>query len=375
MTADGQPVAGGGRDQGAPAGPRIAAVSAVVCNFNGETYLAACLDALLAMGEELDEILVVDNGSTDRSIEILERDYPSVDVLALGVNGGPGTARNAGMRAARNRWVLAVDNDAVLEPDVLAKLRAALEADHAAVLAQPRSLVHSDPSTVHYDGASFHYVGLFTLRNFWRPLAQAEGHGTVPVDGLVSICALIDRDIALDQGGYDEDFFILFEDFDLSLRLRIAGHRILSVEDAIVLHNAGTPGISFRNEQYPRRRAFYHSRNRWILLIKNHGWWTLLLSSPGILVYELAWLVFVLRSGHLGVHLRGKWVFVRDLPTTLRKRRRIQSGRRTRDRDLLVGGPLTLSPQLVAKPVAARLAGLLDGVLRLWWALVQPLVR
>lgn len=369
-----------GRPQGEGAAgvgdaPRVGPISAVVCNFNGEGYLPECLDALLALSGELDQILVVDNGSTDRSLELLARDYPTVEVLALGVNGGPGTARNAGMRAARNQWVLAVDNDAVLERDVLGKLRAALEDDAGAILAQPRSVSHADPSTVHYDGANFHYVGLFALRNFWRPLEQAEGRGTLPVDGLVSICALLDRDVVLEQGGYDEDFFILFEDFDLSLRLRIAGYRILSVEDALVLHNAGTPGISFRNDEYPRRRAFYHSRNRWILLAKNHAWWTLLLSLPGLAVYELAWLVFVVKSGHLGVHLRGKWVFLRDLPTALRKRRRIQAARRTPDRDLLVGGPLTLSPQLVAKPVAARLAGVLDASLRLWWAIVRPLVR
>lgn len=355
--------------------PRVGPISAVVCNFNGEDYLADCLDSLLALGDGLDEILVVDNGSTDASLAVLARDYPTITVLARPDNGGPGTARNAGMVAARNRWVLAIDNDAAIGPAVVDKLAAALDADPGAVLAQPRSVAYDDPSTVHYDGATFHYVGLYALRNFWTPLAEADGRGVVPVDGLVSICALIDRDAVMALGGYDEDFFILFEDFDLSLRLRIAGHRILSVEDAIVLHKAGTPGISFRDQQYPRRRAFYHSRNRWLLLLKNHGWWTLFVSLPGIAVYEVAWLLFVLRAGHLGVHLRGKWAFIRDFQATLAKRRAIQAGRRTRDRDLLVGGPLTLSPQLVAKPVAAFLARGLDGCLRLWWALVRPLVR
>jgi GT2 family glycosyltransferase len=362
--------------QGAPPSgrSRLGPISAVVCNFNGEDYLPECLDALLELGEELDEVLVVDNGSTDRSRELVAARYPGVRTLALHRNGGPGTARNAGMRAARNRWVLAVDNDAVLGRDVLQRLREALEQDPQGVLAQPRSVLHHEPATVHYDGASFHYVGLFSLRNFFTPLAQAQGSGTLPVDGFVSICGLLDRDVVLAEGGYDEEFFILFEDFDLSLRLRIAGHRLLSVEEALVRHKGGTPGISFRAEQYPGRRAFFHSRNRWLLLCKCHRLSTLLLSLPGLLVYELVWLLFVLRAGHFLAHLRGKWAFLRALPSALRKRRRIQRGRRTRDRELLVGGPLTLSPQLVQMPTARRLARALDGLLRSYWALVRPLV-
>jgi GT2 family glycosyltransferase len=356
-------------------GPRIGKISAVVCNFNGEDYLPDCLDALVALGDQLDEILVVDNGSTDRSREVLAERYPEVGLVALAANGGPGTARNAGMRAARNRWVLAVDNDAVLEQGVLDALREALEADPEAVIAQPRSVCHHDPSTVHYDGAQFHYVGLFALRNFFRPLAQAEGAGTLAVDGFVSICGLMDRDVALSVGGYDEDFFILFEDFDLSLRLRLAGHRILSVEEALVLHKGGTPGISFRAELYPKRRAFFHSRNRWLLMFKCHSAWTLLVTLPGVLVYEAAWLVFTAKGGHFLTHLRGKLSFLKALPSAWRKRADIQRSRRVADSELLVGGPLTLSPQIVEKPAAARLARILDGLLRGWWALVRPLVR
>src|SRR5262249_36806372 len=99
---------------------RIAAVSAVVCNYNGERYLEDCLRAVLA--QEPDEVLVVDDASTDGSVALVRARFPAVEVLVLDRNRGPCAARNAGMRAARQRWVLAVDNDAVLEPDVLAKL-------------------------------------------------------------------------------------------------------------------------------------------------------------------------------------------------------------------------------------------------------------
>ena len=352
----------------------MAKISAVVCNYNGEGYLPACLDALLAEGEALAEIIVVDNGSTDASLELVRTRYPGVRLLDLGHNAGPGAARNAGMRAASQRFVLAVDNDAELLPGALAQLVQALEGAPHAVLVQPRSVLAHEPSTVHYDGAAFHYVGLFSLRNFYRPLAEAEGQGTLAVNGFVSICGLMDRDAVLDAGGYDESFFILFEDYDLSLRLRLMGYAILSAENALCLHRGGTPGISFRASNYPSRRAYFHSRNRWLLLVKNHRWRTLLLCAPGILVYEMVWLAFAVSRGHTLVHLRGKLAFLRRLPQALRLRRAIQGRRKVRDQELLVGGPLTLSPQLLARPLARSVANALSLCLEQWWRLVRPLV-
>jgi GT2 family glycosyltransferase len=231
-----------------------------------------------------------------------------------------------------------------------------------------------EPTRVHSDGARFHYAGLLALRNFYTPLAAAEGAGVLPVDGVIAITLLLDRDVVLGCGGYDEDFFILFEDYDLSLRLRIAGHGVYSVEDAIVLHRGGTPGVSFRHgASYPKIRAFYHARNRWLLLVKNHRVRTLVVSLPGILGYELVWLAFTLAKGHFKAHLSGKVSFLQSLGRALEKRRAVQRARVVSDRTLLVGGPLTLSPDLRATRGGRLGARVLDGWLRLWWTLARRL--
>jgi len=350
---------------------RIHGVSAVVCNFNGEAYLADCLDSVLAQ-PGLGEVLVVDNASTDGSVALVRERYPTVAVIELARNGGPCVARNAGMRAARHRFVLAVDNDAVLAGDVLPKLRAALEARRDACIAQVRSLVASEPDRVHYDGGSFHYAGLLSLRNFYRPLAAAEGEGVVDADALIGICVLLDRDVVLSAGGYDEAFFYLAEDYELAWRLRVLGERLLSVEDALVRHRGGTEGLSFRGGGYPAQRAYLHARNRWWILAQGYAARTLLVILPGLLLYELVWLLFVLRKGHFGEHLRGKRDFLRSLPRVLAHRQALQRSRRVRDRELLVGGPLTLSPSLVASGPARVAARALDAALRAWWWVARP---
>jgi GT2 family glycosyltransferase len=343
-------------------------ISVVVCNYQGAEHLPPCLEAIAAQTLAPDEVLLVDNASTDGSREVVREHFPDVRVIEMQANRGPCPARNRGLREARNRLVLLVDNDAVLAPDALEKLVAAMRPGVA--LVQPRSVFAAEPERVHYDGGAFHYAGLFSLRNFGRPLAEAVGSGVVEVDGAVSVVLLADRGPLLDAGGFDETFFILFEDLDLSYRLRLAGHTILSVEDALVQHRAGTAGTSYREqERYPARRAFLHSRNRWLYLVKCYRLRTLLLALPALLVYELVWLLFTLRSGHLLRYLHGKLAFLHALPGTLVQRRAVQRSRKRPDRELLVGGPLTVNPQLEDSAAVRALDRLLSG----WWRLVRGL--
>ncbi|MFT4537627.1 MAG: GT2 family glycosyltransferase [Planctomycetota bacterium] len=356
----------------------IGPISAVVCNYNGEDYLAACIDALLASEHPLDEILVVDNQSTDRSLGVLAERYPAKEfpqlrVIEAGSNDGPARARNLGMREARNRWVLSVDNDAACMPDMLAGLVLAAEQRADAVIIQPRSVFAHEPTRVHYDGGRLHYAGLIALRNFYRPLATAHGQGAQDVDVAISVLLLVDRDVLMAAGGYDETYFILFEDLDLSCRLRMAGHGIVSVESAIVRHDIGTPGISFREgKSYPSRRVFFHSRNRWLYLLKCYRWRTLLFASPGLVVYELIWLAFAIRHGGLFAWMRGKFAVVRLLPQLRAKRAQAQRERVIPDRNLLVEGPLTLTPSL-SEGSGALPARVLQRVLAIWWCCVRRL--
>lgn len=348
-------------------------ISAVVVNYQGEAYLEACIRSIQAQEIAVGEIIVVENASTDGSLNLLNTIFRGVTVVRMKTNGGACVARNVGMRAAKHRWVLLVDNDVVMEPGVLGRLSEAICANEGAVMAQPRSVFKDDPTRIHYDGGNFHYAGLISLHNFGEPRASAPSQPTEEIDVAISLCLLLDKKEIIEAGAFDESFFILFEDLDLSHRLRLAGKKILKVNDAVVLHDAGTAGISFREDSsYPGRRVFYHSRNRWLYMTKCFRLWTLIVASPGILVYEAAWVLFAIKGGHLGSWWRGKVAFFKLFREALRKRRSVQKRRVVGDRDLLVGGPLTLSPNLASGGgVAARA---LDGVLRGWWFVCRWLV-
>jgi GT2 family glycosyltransferase len=193
------------------------------------------------------------------------------------------------------------------------------------------------------------------------------------VDCAVAVALLVDRDALLAAGGYDETMFILFEDLDLSYRLRAGGARIVSVEDCLVLHKGGTPGISFREgPRYPGSRVFFHSRNRWTFVAKCFRTRTILVALPGLALYELAWFAFALAQGHAGDWWRGKRAFFALRGRRRAERARFQAARTLSDRELLVGGPLTITPALKSSRPRALLDGALGGALRAWWWIARP---
>ncbi len=352
--------------------PVCAPVSVVVVNWNGERYLPECLDAIFLQTPPPGEVIVADNHSDDGSRALLAARYPQVKVIDLGSNLGPAAARNRGVEAATGERVLCVDNDVVLQPGVLARLNAALDADPRAALVQARSVLAAAPDTVHYDAADVHYLGMLVLHNWYRPLRDATAFDR-PLSGAVALCFLARRAAYLAVGGFYAPMFILYEDNDLALRLRLRGFTVRHEASAIVLHKGGTEGLSMRGEgaRYPPRRTFLHSRNRWLLLLTCLHWRTLLLTLPAQLAYDGVHLLFAIKQGHFGAWLSGKWAVVRMLGATWRRRREVQRTRVVADRDLLVGLPFSFNPQIGKRGLGAIVRRGLDVAFVGYWRLVR----
>ena len=185
---------------------------------------------------------------------------------------------------------------------------------------------------------------------------------------------LVDKRALLELGGFDASYFYLFEDLDMAWRLRLAGKRAFAVEDALCAHRGGTPGLSFRGPiDYPARRAELHSLNRWRLILKCHSLATLVLAAPALVAYEVVWALFTLGSGNFGPYVRGKLRLVAELGRISKQRAEVQRSRVRRDREFLVGGPLTVSPQLRRGGLAGGVLRALDVGLGVWWKLIRPL--
>ncbi len=359
-------------------------VTVCVTNYNGAAFLEACLDALLQLRGEVAEVLVVDNASTDDSVARwravaaapawvarAREGRGALELLELPTNAGPCPARNAALSRARTAWVLQLDSDVLVRPDTLELLAAQAELP-GVVAVQPRAVLASDPSVIHYDGGRMHYTGMLCLD---RLMGSVAGAPTQPedVDAVISMALLLARQPVLDAGGYDDAFFILFEDADLSYRLRARGLRLRRVPAAIVLHREGTAGISFRPgaPAYPSRRAYLHARNRGYLCLKNFSWSTLVLTLPGRGLYALVYLGFSASRGMLGSALRGHRDLLALVPRAMAQRRLLGGRRVLGDAVLLGSDDLTLSSVIVRSRLEARLEKAFNVVLRAWWRAVR----
>ena len=200
------------------------AVSVVIPNWNGRRWLPGCLAALAAQTRPPAEVVVVDNGSTDGSLERLAERHPDVRVLALGRNTGFAAAANRGIEAATSEAVALVNPDAVLAPDWLERTAAALAADPGAGAVACKMVDLDDPGRVYDAGDVLRRDGVCEQRGrFQRDDGRFDEPGEV--FAACAGAALYRREAVLAVGGFDERFFAYLEDVDLGLRLRLAGWR------------------------------------------------------------------------------------------------------------------------------------------------------
>jgi GT2 family glycosyltransferase len=289
-------------------------VSVIVPNWNGRRWLDGCLEAVCAQTVPVHEVIVVDNGSEDDSLEYLRSRHSAVRVIALDYNTGFAHAANCGIRAADDaEFVALINTDVVLADDWLARMVRALRSDVSAASAACKMLDLEDPSRVYDAGDVLRRDGACEQRGRF---SRDDGRWQEPgeVFGACAGAALYRRDAVLSVGGFDERYFAYLEDVDLALRLGLAGWRC-RYEPAVALH-AGEGSSS----QLTGGHRFFVARNTVVLVAKAFPvrW------LPLVLYRQLSWAWHALRDGRLRAHLRGVAAGLRMLPGALPSRRTLR---------------------------------------------------
>jgi GT2 family glycosyltransferase len=297
------------------------AVSIIILNYQGRAWLQKCLDSAVAELAPDCELLVVDNGSTDGSVEFVRDSFPLVRVIPLGDNLGFAAGNNAGARAARGRYLAFLNNDAAPQPGWLSALRRALDGDPEVGLAASCVVFMHDPSVVDSAGDGITRWGGAFKRGHGRSIPPTIAGGDV--FGACGAACLVRRDEFEKLGGFDSTFFAVYEDVDLSYRFQLLGYRCTYVPDAVVHHaGSGTLGRLSANA------VFLGQRNLEWMYFKNTPWPLLLITLPGHAVYDLAAALYFARSGHLGTFVSAKWSALREMARVWRQRREVQRTRR-----------------------------------------------
>jgi hypothetical protein len=241
-------------------------VSVILVNFNDRDRLRSCLGSLRKQ-EPVPEIIVVDNASTDGSGELVAPEFPEARWIALRENAGFGRANNAGVRAATGEGLLFLNTDTVVPPGAIRVLGERLSSDSGISAVGPALVRSSGRSQVSF-GRS---VGLFgqSLQKF---LLNPFHERTLPHSGRVrsvgwlsAACLLCRRSAFEAVGGFDEEFFLYFEDIDLCVRLRKAGGRLLFDPAAKVVHEGGSttaPRSAASRFEYRRSQLLFYRKHR-----------------------------------------------------------------------------------------------------------------
>lgn len=311
-------------------------VTAIVLNWNGREDTLVCLRSLAAQVEPV-AVVLVDNGSTDGSVEAVRREFREVTVLETGRNLGYAGGNNVGLRhalAGGSNYLFVLNNDTWLAPDCVLRLRSELAAFPDFVAAAPKSLQGASPDRIHFAGGRIARSGI----SYHVGLGEPDGpaHDVAGETEWITGCALFASREGFERVGlFDERYFLLFEDLDWCMRARRLGWRLRYVPGARLWHAGSQSFGGKRAATY----QYYSTRNGLLWIERSFPPWRRPLLSAGWL--REAWS----RAGRLGA-----------TPETLRS---LRSATRRGVRDYLARrfgpGPTFAGDEAAPRPrVAAR---------------------
>jgi N-acetylglucosaminyl-diphospho-decaprenol L-rhamnosyltransferase len=332
----------------APAWARV-----VIVNYNGGARLQRVVEALACQSMPDFEAVIVDNHSTDNSIEDLRLPDSRFVIKRLGVNLGFAGGCNFGASGSWAVWLVMLNPDAYPEPQWLARLRAATQRYPDVDAFGSTQLSAKDPSLLDGAGDCYSIFGMAWRGGHGQAVSSMQSDSDV--FAACAAAALYRRDVFQRLSGFADDFFCYLEDIDLGFRLRLAGGKCVQVADARVLHEGSA--ITGAGSDF----TYFHSQRNavWVLARCMPG--PLLPLGIALHLFATTWSIWwERRNAPPGPRLRGLLAGIRGLPAALSQRGAIQSTRRL---DLLaVIRLIEWNPRRVAakaanhKPVNSTLA-------------------
>jgi GT2 family glycosyltransferase len=244
--------------------PRVAVVIVV---WNGRNDTLECLESFSGDVYPNKQIIVVDNGSSDDSVVRIRADFPDALILQTGKNLGFTGGNNVGIRRAIENgadYVYLINNDTTVEPDALEKLVAAAEANPQAGLLAPVIHDFDAPRAIWFAGS------MLDLRHgaAWHDNARQPARTETPYEvPWATGCAMLLASPLLNElGGFDDRYYLSWEDVDLSLRVRNSGRSVMVVPDARIYHKGGQSGKNLDSIY-----GYYAVRNSLLLASKHSG--------------------------------------------------------------------------------------------------------
>lgn len=242
-------------------------VAVVLVNYNGKDIIEDCISSLYQQNFSDMEIVVVDNGSKDGSMALVEEKFPQVHTLYMNENAGWGAGSNRGMNEAFLRgaeYGLLLNTDTECEPGMLEELLMYCDSANVAVPRMYRDKENKEHS-LWYSGGAINFETADVCQTLYEYHPEQEDCNQVrTVEFATGCCILVNKEVWEKSGGFDEEYFLYYEDVDYCMKLKESGVNILYVPKASLWHKVGGSAggeTSYVSQYYTvRNRLFFAER-------------------------------------------------------------------------------------------------------------------
>jgi GT2 family glycosyltransferase len=246
-------------------------VSVVVLNYNGLTFIDKCLNSVLNNNYSDFELLLVDNASTDGSLEYVKEKFghnTRIKIIANDRNYGFAEGNNIGLRYVKGEFVVFLNMDTEVDSSWLEQLVKVMESNPTIGAAQSKLLLMDNPKQFDTCGHMLTPFG-FTIERGLGEEDNGQYDYVADIFGGKGASLIVRRSVIKEVGSFDRDFFTLMEETDLCCRIWLRGYRVVFVPKSVVYHAVAAARLSAKN--WRRVELFYWHRNQLMTLIKNLG--------------------------------------------------------------------------------------------------------
>lgn len=295
-------------------------ITVVIPNYNGIKFLHDCLQALTEQVSDTPdyEIVVVDNGSSDGSLELMERVFPMVKVIALTENTGFCHAVNVGIRSSAAPYVILLNNDTKVGSEFVFHLYRAMEERKDAFSVSAKMLSWDKPEILDNAGDRYCVLGWAYARGKGKP--EAAYNKAVEVFSSCAGAAIYRREVLEEIGLFDEQHFAYMEDVDVGYRAKIFGYRNYYEPKAEVVHY----GSASSGSQYNEFKTELAAANNIYLVGKNMPLLQLIWNFPFLLLGFLAKFFFFCRKKMGKLYLKGLGIGLKKLFSEAGRKRKMR---------------------------------------------------
>jgi len=262
-------------------------VTVVIPNYNGIKYMEECLKSLYANNTDF-ETIVIDNGSTDGSRELVENNYPQVRLMKFSENQGFCKAVNVGIEAAETPFILLLNNDTMSAPGFVENMVEAIEKSEKIFSVSSKMLSMSQPEYI--DDCGDLYCGLGWAFSLGKGKMASEYYNReANVFAACGGASIYRKSVFNEIGLFDDNHFAYLEDIDIGYRSKIYGYKNMFCPKAVVYH----AGSGFSGSRYNEFKIRLSARNSIYLIYKNMPLLQILINSPLLIIgIFIKWLFF-----------------------------------------------------------------------------------